>query len=235
MLAIVRDRDDFAIVRHVGAHGLGCRGHFSYVADDEGFQSRCFEQPAHLRVKRLQVERHENVGLAVVDLVLENLFRIQGRVVDYRAAGFHHPEERDDIVRRVGQIEPDMYAGAHAEFLKSLGRPISEVAQISIRDFLVHEIEGGIIRPLGGRSLQNLVERHRRQFRVPTDTTWVRLDPGCYSHERHSYQSLWRLMEGHRSPKPRGPEFLHEPQCNGGAKTTSRSIVPFRSINDRRD
>src|SRR5436190_4490495 len=39
VLAISRDRDDFAIVRHMGAHGLGCRGHFSHGADDESFQS----------------------------------------------------------------------------------------------------------------------------------------------------------------------------------------------------
>ena len=150
VLAIFRHRGDFAILRHMSARGLGRRGHFSYVADDEGFQPRCFEQPSHLRVKRLQVERHEHVGLAVVDLVLQNLFRVQRRVVDHGAAGFHHAEERDDIVRRVGQVESDMYAGAHTEFLKSLGRLISEMAQISIRDLLVHEIEGGIIRPLGG-------------------------------------------------------------------------------------
>src|SRR5258708_17619943 len=107
-----------------------------------------------------------------------------------------------------------MYAGAHAEFLKSPGRLISEMAQISIRDLLVHEIEGGIIRPLGGRSLEDLVERHRRQFRVPTDTTRVRLDPGCNRHERHSHQSLRRLMEGHRSPTC-GPEFLAQTPIRG--------------------
>src|SRR5260370_8036507 len=103
-----------------------------------------------------------------------------------------------------------MYAGAHSESLKSLGRPIEKIAQISIRDLPVHEIEGGIIRPLGGRSLQNLVERHC-QFRVPTNTTRVRLDPGCNSHERHSYQSLRRLMENHRPPNPLNFTFAAHP------------------------
>src|SRR2546421_5455086 len=121
-----------------------------------------------------------------------------------------------------------MYAGAHTEFLKSLGRPIGEITQISVRDLLIHEIEGWIIRPLGGRSLQNFLEQHRRQFCVPTDTTWVRLDPGCNRHECHSYRSLRQLMERSSTTKPRGPEFLPRTPTQGASRTAARSIVLFR-------
>src|SRR6266446_9259425 len=122
-----------------------------------------------------------------------------------------------------------MYAGAHTEFLKSPGRPIGEMAQISIRDLLVHEIEGGIIRPFGGRSLQNVVERYRRQFGVPTDTTRVRLDPGCNRHERHSHQSLRRLMEDHRSPNCADPNSC----TNADTRQVTRRRPARSSLSDR--
>jgi hypothetical protein len=50
-----------------------------------------------------------------------------------------------------------------------------------------------------------------------------------------SYQSLRRLMGRPSITKPRGSEVLHERPSKAGDKTASRSIVPFRSINDRRD
>jgi hypothetical protein len=123
--AILGDGDGFAIVRHLSAHGLGRRCHFRYGADDKNFQSRRPEQPTHLRVKGLEVERHKDVGLAVVDLVLKNPFRIQRRVVYNRATRFHHAEECDDVMRCVGKIESDMHARAHAELLESLSCSIS--------------------------------------------------------------------------------------------------------------
>src|SRR4029077_1612214 len=111
VLAVVGDGGDFAVLQHVIAHGRRRRGHLRYVADNEGFEPCRSEQPTHLGVKRLEVERHEYVSLTVVNLVLENLFRIQGRVVNYRATGLHHAKESDDVVWRVGQVEPHMYAG----------------------------------------------------------------------------------------------------------------------------
>jgi hypothetical protein len=50
-----------------------------------------------------------------------------------------------------------------------------------------------------------------------------------------SYQSLRRLMGRPSITKPRGSEVLHERPSKAGDKTASRSIVPFRSINERRD
>ena len=147
VLAVVGDGSDFAVLRHMIAQGRRGRGHLRYVADNQGFEPCRSEQPTHLRVKRLEVERHKYVSLTVANLVLENLFRIQRRVVDYRATGLHHAKESDDVVWRVGQVEPHMYAGAHTQFLKSLGRPIGKIAQSSIGDFLIHEIKGRVVRP----------------------------------------------------------------------------------------
>src|SRR5262245_3883425 len=113
MLAVVGDRDDFAVLEHLIAQGLGRGGHLRYVADNEGFEPCCSKQTTHLWVKRLEVERHEYVGLTVLNLVLQYLFRIQGRVIDYRATRLYYAKESDDVVWRIGQVEPHMNAGAH--------------------------------------------------------------------------------------------------------------------------
>src|SRR5262252_7436015 len=72
-----------------------------------------------------------------------------------------------------------MNARTYAQFLKALRRPIGEITQLPIRELPVHEIERGIGRPFGRRTLEDLRQRHRFQFCIPANAFRIRLDPGC--------------------------------------------------------
>ena len=58
------------------AHALRVAGKLGEVADDEMLDACSAEESAHLRIERGQIERDENVRLAIGDFVFEHLFRV---------------------------------------------------------------------------------------------------------------------------------------------------------------
>ena len=155
-LAIVVDElgeGDVAFVRRhlgqllggaqMGPHALGMAGKLGEIADHEMFHAGLAQQMAHLGIERGKIERDENVGLAVLDLVLEHALGVERGIVDDRAARPEHAEESDRVMRRIGEIEPDMHARFHAQRLKALGGAIGERIELRVSDLAAHEIERG--------------------------------------------------------------------------------------------
>src|SRR4029077_12323712 len=102
---------------HLGHHRVGMGAQFGQVSHHQFLQPRLAEHCRHLRIERCDIERDEEVGAAVLDLVLQHRGGVERRVVDLRAAGLQHGEKRDDVVRRVRQIQADMDAWLHAKLL----------------------------------------------------------------------------------------------------------------------
>ena len=82
-------------------------------ADDQAAQPRRAQKPVHLCEQDGAIERHDEVGFAVADLVLQRSAGVQRRVIHHRRARLEHRKEADDVVRRVRQIEPDVGAGPY--------------------------------------------------------------------------------------------------------------------------
>ena len=57
--------------------GLKSRRILSQIADDEMRQARLAEQVAHLRIERGKIERDQNIGLTILDLVLQHSVTIR--------------------------------------------------------------------------------------------------------------------------------------------------------------
>ena len=174
---------------HLRLDRTGRGRHLGEFADDEFFEAGRCEQLLGLGIERGEVERHQDVGLAVIDLELERGERVQGGIVDDRAAGFEHAEEGDDILGRVGQEEADMHARADAELLEPRGGAVRQRLQFRVGDPLAHELE----RRLGAEPLGGVVEHalHRREVerRVRAHLRRKGLHPGLNRHRLSSRSS----------------------------------------------
>jgi hypothetical protein len=73
-----------------------------------------------------------------------------------RAAGLEHAEEGDDVVRRVGQVQAHVHAGAHAQPLKARRGAVGELLQPAIAVFATHELERRALAPLGRRVVEEM-------------------------------------------------------------------------------
>ena len=85
-----------------------------------------------MRIERGEVERDQDVGLAVVDFELKRRERVQRRIIDDDPARLHRPEERDHVVGRIGQVEPDMHAGLDAELLEAGRGAVGERVELRV-------------------------------------------------------------------------------------------------------
>ena len=186
-----READMLLVPRHLGQlpaglqlriDGLGRRAHLAEVADDQALQPRLAEHAGHVRVQRRQVQREQQVGLAVADLVLEHLGGVQRRVVDHRAAGLEDGEEGDHAVRRVRQVDADMHAGPDAELLQALGGAVGHRAQLAVAQALAHELDRRPVGPLRHGVVEDLLQRRRFDLDVPAHARGVGLDPGFVVH-----------------------------------------------------
>ena len=167
---------------HLSAHHVGRAGHFRDLPNNQLLQPGLAEKAAHLRVQRFHIEGHEEIGLAVLDLVLQHLLGIERRIVHDRTAGFHHTEKRDDVVGRIGEIEADVNAGLDPEVLQALGGAIGELIQLAVADPPPHEFKRRLVSPFFRRILQNLLERHGGQFGIPAHALRIGFDPRKLGH-----------------------------------------------------
>ncbi|MCY1504929.1 hypothetical protein D9M68_391170 [compost metagenome] len=191
VVLVAGDLDRLVLRLHLRGHLLGRARHLGEVADDELLQPRLAEHGGHLRVQRRQVERDEEVGLAVLDLVLEHLRRIERRVVDHRAARLQHAEQRDQVVRRVGQEQAHVHAGAHAQDLQPLGRAVDQRAELAVVQPLAHEVDGRPVGKTGHGVGQDLLDRGGRDRVVPRHAFGVGSQPGLAVHVRLQEVNEW--------------------------------------------
>ena len=71
MALVVPDLGEHSCAVICALTGPGARRHLGEFADDQRLQPRRAEQLLRLRIERGEVERDEDVGLAVLDLELE--------------------------------------------------------------------------------------------------------------------------------------------------------------------
>ena len=177
-MAIIRcDRRQLLTRGELAAHRLRMPRHLGEIADHQRLQPRGIEQARHLRIEQREIERDHNVGLAVLDLVLQHLGGIERRVVDHRAARLQHAEEADEIVRRIGQVEPDMDPRSDAEHLEAFGGAAGERVELAVADAPSHEFDRRLIRPLRRGILQDLLHGHDRNLGIPAHARRIGLDP----------------------------------------------------------
>ncbi len=182
--------------------GIRKTAHLAQIADHQFLQTRGAEQRVHLRIQRRQIERDDDIGLAIVDLVRQHLFRVERRVIDHGAAGFQHTEKTDHVVRSVGQVEPDMHTRLDPQLLESLGGAVSQLFQFTVAYFASHEIQRRMIGPFRRRIIQNLRHRHHGKFCIPAYAGRVRFYPGKFSHVRYLENVKGRSCYDHTTVKP---------------------------------
>ena len=151
----VGDGAELIALLHLRAHHVRRGRELREFADDQRLEPRLRQQSLHLREQRGEIERDENVGAAVLDLVFEHALGVERRIVDDDAAGFHHAEERDHVMRRVGQIEADMHAGADAELLQARGEAVGQRVQLGVADAPAHEFERRQVGEALGRAFEH--------------------------------------------------------------------------------
>ena len=201
--------------RHLRLDRTRGERHLGELANDQGFQPRRSEQLFRLRIDRREVERDEDFGLAVFDLELERAQRVQGRIVDDRAAGFQHAEKGDDVVGRVGHEDADVHARPNTELLKSRGGAVRERVQFRIGYLLVHELKRRErAKSLGGRFEDAL---HRREFerRVPAHARRIGLQPGLGIHRLSSRSPALQVVSADVWPLswPIRRRTVKQPRC----------------------
>ena len=149
-------------------------------------RERAYERARqHLRLQKridlveehLQVERHHELGVAVLDLAGELADRIEGIVVDDGAAGFQHGEEVDDEGRGVGQEQADLRALLDAVALQSGRGLIDEAADLGVAQRLAEKVVQGSCPCRATVSSSRRIERSHRQRHAPIDPARVALEP----------------------------------------------------------
>ena len=167
---------------HRRRHRVGRGRHLGHAADNQFLQPCLAEHGLHLRIERGHVECDEEVGTAVLDLVLQNRCGIEWRVVDHRAAGLQHREECNDVVRRIREVQADVHARLHAKLLQPTCGAIHVIAQLPIAQALAHKINRRPIGPLGDGIIENCLQWRRGDILIPAHTSGVGIDPGHIVH-----------------------------------------------------
>ncbi len=175
--------------------GLGHRQKRGEGGDDGALQAPRLEQRLHLAEQHLQVERHHQLGVAVLHLLRQLGDGVERVEVDDRPAGLHHGEEEDDEGRRVRQEQSDLGALAHAEPLQPARGALHLLADLAIGEGLAEEGRAGVVGIGGDRVVEKLVERRDAQRLMPVDAIRIVVEP------RHA-----RLRRVGRS---RGAAFRH--------------------------
>ena len=182
MAIVALDLGEHSRGGHLRFDGSGRRRHLREFANDQRFEAGRSEQFLRLRIERGEVERDEDVGLAVIDLRLERRQRVQRRVVDDRAARLQHAEERNDVMGRVGQVEPDMDAGLNSELLEARRRAVRERVELRVGRPLVHEVERRLWAEALGGLLQDALHGRELERRVPAHVRRIGLQPRPSCH-----------------------------------------------------
>jgi hypothetical protein len=151
------------------------------------------------------LEHDDGLRAAVLQLVGEFAHRIQRVDVDHHGAGLQDPEQRDRILKGVGQHDGDTLARLHADALQPRREGGGLARQFAIGEVGADAYIGDALAELGGALVEELHDRlvlmhidlmrHiRRVGRVP-DTVGVRCGL-CRVHRdgrgRHGW-GRWRL------------------------------------------
>ena len=148
------------------------------IADHQGLELRRALERRDLRIERADAERHHHLDLGIDDLILELARRRQRTEIGDAAAGHQHGEKADDVMRRVGKMQPDIDAGADAQRLQAFGGADREIVQLRERQSLVIEIDRHLGGPAFCRLVEDAVDRDRRwHWRTPRHTRRIRFFP----------------------------------------------------------
>ncbi|MNO54427.1 hypothetical protein D3C76_448990 [compost metagenome] len=198
---------------------------FAERTDHQGLQPRLVEQAGHGRVEGSQIEGDEDVGAAILDLVRQHVAGIQRRVVHHGATGAEDGEEADDVLRHVGQEQPDMHARSDAHALQPGGHARDQVGQLAVADLAAHEVDGGAIGPAAYGVVQHFQDVEAGQVGIPTNASGVRAGPRCV-HCARSPRSLVIGLWG-RMVRPAAAVGLSE-ICMDDSARRSRAEVRRR-------
>jgi hypothetical protein len=151
-------------------------------ADDQLLEPRLAAHRRHLRIERRDIERHQDVGLAVAYFELKLARGIERAVVDHPAARLQHAEEGDQVVRRVGQVEPDIDARADAQLLEAGRGVVRRLLVVTEGHDLVEEVGERPLGVLGAALLEDLVDGLLRNLKLPFHAWRVALFPNVVCH-----------------------------------------------------
>ena len=189
---VVLDFRYHALRRHERLHRARRERVLGEFADDERLQPARGEKLFRLRIERGEVQGHEDVRLAVLDLEFERPQRIERRIIDDRPAGLQHAEKGDRVMRRVGKIEADMHARPDAEPLEARRRAVGKRFELRVRDPLVHELQGGKRAEAPRRLGENALHEGWLDRDVPADALGIGLQPRLSVHRVPC--AFWRLF-----------------------------------------
>ena len=151
-------------------------------AHDQLLETCLAAHRGHLRVERHDIERDQDVGLAVAYFELELSCGVERRVVHHAATGLQDAEEGDQIVRRVGKIEADIDARPDAQLLEARRRMIRRLAIVGEGHHLVEEVGERPVAVLRAAFLEDLVDGLLRDVEFPGHAGGIALLPSILGH-----------------------------------------------------
>ena len=120
-----------------------------HAPNDDTLEARLTHRQGDLVVKQLEIERHHDLGLGIVDLVHDLARHVEGIVIDDRAARLEHGEIADHVIGAIGEQQAYLDASAHAKRLEARRRPVDEMPELAVARAAVQEIECRKLSELG--------------------------------------------------------------------------------------
>ncbi len=196
MLVVLGNGGDFLALGERKQQVLGEGQHVGQAADHHLLQPRGADHLGDVRIQRLEVQRDDDVGLAVLDLVAQLALGIERAVIHHSAAGLQDGEEADHVMRRVGQEQADMHARADAELLEAFGGTVDQVGNRRIGIGLAHEVQAGPRREARDGIVQQGPDRPGLEILCPGYPGRIGFFP-----ERCAHYTPPRLRASHCGPE----------------------------------
>jgi hypothetical protein len=99
-----------------------------------------------LYITEIGIQADDRLRTGVVDHIFDFERSVDGSYGHHYSPNFLNPEEGDDPLGRVGDIEHDFIAFSHSQVIQSRGKPINKVPQSGIGKLLAQIDDGRSIR-----------------------------------------------------------------------------------------
>ncbi len=186
--------------------------------DDGALEAAGLEEGVDLVEQHLEVERHHELGVAVLHLLGQLGDGIEGVEIDDGAAGLQDGKEEDDEGGGVGQEQPDLGALPDPEPLQPERRPVDLLADLRVGEGFAEKVGAVEVAEPVHRVVEQPVQRRDLKRHVPIDAARVVIEP------RHG-----RLRRVGRWP---GADHRSHPRCLPGLACTAQYSVAGRLLPD---
>ena len=180
--AVIGHAGDVAAFEQREEQALGERQNLRHGADDQGLDPALLQHGLHFRIEHLEVQRHHDVGVRILDLVQQFLFRIERTVVHHRAAGLEDAVVGNHELRTVRQEQADLDALADAEALEAGRGTVHQMSHFGICVLLAEKVENVVRWKAVHRIVHQSPDRLAGKLLIPLDVFRVFFQPHGVVH-----------------------------------------------------